>query len=401
MKDKFRFTIENKSEDEAEIEISGIIGWDDEGTWKNVKKQLATLVSSKIAKIVVNINSLGGLVTDGLMIHDALAQTKAEVETRVFSLTASAATVIAQAGGKRTMSSNALYLIHHGSLMAWGNVYDLATAMDDLKKIDKRIEDIYLKRGADPVKFRELFEANNGTGKWIDAEEALEAGLIDEIFEPKKAAAMASEDIAEVQAFLAKNHLPLIPSKMIDEKLTKDLKDMLDEHDREEATATAGGSTSTAEEGTESTETETATEGAEEAAQEGAEAEGEEGTTEGAEGETTEGTEGEESEGAESAEGAEGAEATELRALVQKSTETVNNLTAQIAELNKEKKKLETALAKAKAKSTIIEGKKGAEDDPADEDIPFMSEVKALDQNFLLGKPLENPKNRKKEEGKK
>lgn len=391
MKDKFRFSIENKSETEAEIEISGIIGWDDEGTWKNIKKQLATLVSSKIAKIVVNINSLGGLVTDGLMIHDALAQTQAEVETRVFSLTASAATVIAQAGGKRKMSSNALYLIHHASMMAWGNVNDMEAVLDDLKKIDGRIEDIYLKRGADPAKFRELFDANNGTGKWIDAEEALEAGLIDEIFEPKKAAAMASEDVEEVQKYLAENHLPLIPKNMFDKKLNEDLTAMLEEQEREEATASGETSAASKEEAA-VTEDEAKPEGAEEAVQGAGETEGAEEAVHGA-GET----EGAEAEGTESAEGAEMAE---LRTLVQTSTETVNKLTAQIAELSKEKDKLETALAKARAKSTIIEGKKGGEDDPAEEELPFMAEVKALDQNFLLGKPLANPKNRKKEEGK-
>jgi ATP-dependent Clp endopeptidase proteolytic subunit ClpP len=202
--------IVNKSDSEAEIFIDDVIGWD-ETSWLGIKKQLTAIAESKTKKIIVNINSPGGFVSDGLMIHDALKMSKAEIETRVYSMTASAATIIAQAGDKRKMSSNSLYLIHHAMNMAVGNVNDVKQAVDDLERVDERILDIYVKAGADPEKVKSLMDENNGYGKWIDAEEALEIGLIDEIFEPSKAAAI----VLPTNEFIAKYKLPEIPKEYL------------------------------------------------------------------------------------------------------------------------------------------------------------------------------------------
>jgi hypothetical protein len=50
---------------------------------------------------------------------------------------------------------------------------------------------------------------DNGNGKWIDADEALEVGLIDEIMEPTRAAASVSKE------FLDKYKLPQIPDSLM------------------------------------------------------------------------------------------------------------------------------------------------------------------------------------------
>lgn len=218
---KMDLRIVNKSEKEAEIFIDGIIGWDDESSWVGMKKQLVAIAESKISKIIVNINSPGGMVNDGLMIHDALKMSKAQIETRVFSMTASAATVIAQSGNVRKMSANALYLIHHAMNLAMGNINDIKVAVDDLEKFDTTLLNIYLKgKGADAGKIKSLMDENNGYGKWIDAEEALSVGLIDEIFEPSKATNMAVPS----PEFLAKYKLPQIPQQYMD-KLNAQVED--------------------------------------------------------------------------------------------------------------------------------------------------------------------------------
>lgn len=189
--------IRNSSNDEAVIDIDGEIGWasydGEEYNWNTasaIKKKLKDISNIKASRIIVNINSLGGYVDDGLAIHDALASHEAEIETRVTGMTASAATIIAQAGDVRKMSDNALYLIHHAWGMSWGNVNEMEAAVEDLKVIDKRLLNIYVKRtGKSEKELTELMAENNGTGKWIDADEAKEYGLIDESFEPMKAAA--------------------------------------------------------------------------------------------------------------------------------------------------------------------------------------------------------------------
>lgn len=187
-------------DDTATIDIDGEIGWvshdGEEYTWNTpeaIKRKLREIQDLKAGRIVVNINSLGGFVNDGLAIHDVLAMHPAEIETRVVGMTASAATIIAQAGDVRTMSDNALYLIHRSWGMAMGNKNTMQEFVEELDVIDKRMLAIYTKRsGKSEDKILSLMEESNGGGKWIDAEEAKALGLIDETFEPMQAAACVS-----------------------------------------------------------------------------------------------------------------------------------------------------------------------------------------------------------------
>lgn len=193
---QFKIEIRNQSKEEAVIDIDGEIGGFDFDTWemvntpKKIKDQLKKIADLDTKKIVVNINSLGGFIDDGLAIHDILASHDAEIETNVIGMTASAATIIAQAGDVRKISDNALYLIHRGWGGMIGNANDAEAFAEDLRTMDKRIANIYAKRSDKSVdEMLDLMDANNGDGKWIDAEEAKELGLVDEVYEPMKAAA--------------------------------------------------------------------------------------------------------------------------------------------------------------------------------------------------------------------
>ncbi len=374
--------IVNKSEKSVEIDIDGFIGWDDEASWRTIKKQLVDVANSKVAKIIVNINSLGGFVKDGLMIHDALKVSKAEIETRVYSMSASAATVIAQAGDKRKMSSNALYLIHRAMDGVFGNVNEMEAVVEDLKKVDNVLMNIYLKKGGNEAKIRELMEANNGNGKWIDAEEALDAGLIDEITEPTKAAASAEA----VNEFINKFNLPPIPEKFMSKKtffqqaleVVKNFGKTDEEIAAEEAAEAAAETT----EETTAAETEETTQESEEVSEE---------TTEATEEEGNEETEEEAEETEEEAEEEPENSATELAEKVQMLQQKVEDLTEQLKVAN-------SKLVKAGAKSTKPKGTAGREDDDIENvNVPFAKEVEMFNENFMLGKPLENPKQREKE----
>ena len=188
--------ISNAESNEATIDIDGTIGEDwwsgsSENTVKAVKNKLTEIANLKAKKIIVNINSLGGDVSHGLGIHDILAQHEAEIETNVQGLTASAATIIAQAGDVRKMSDNALYLIHQPWSIFLSNVNELEQELEDMRTVNDRLVAIYTKRSGTPEEdIRALMNEANGNGKWISADEALEMGLVDEVYEPMKAAAM-------------------------------------------------------------------------------------------------------------------------------------------------------------------------------------------------------------------
>ena len=189
-----RFKITNKAK-EATIDIEGDIGYNwfgDEGSYdkntkERLKKELKALAEIKATKIVVNINSLGGSYIHGMSIHDILKEHPAQIETRIYGMTASSATIIAMAGDDILMSDNAMLLVHNSMKLAMGNKNEMKVAIDDLEKVDKRIANVYAKRSGKSVDYHlEQMDKNNGYGEWLSAEQAETMGYIDEKFEPKE-----------------------------------------------------------------------------------------------------------------------------------------------------------------------------------------------------------------------
>lgn len=193
-------TIQREDSTVAEVDIDGVIGFDwwadeeEQNTKQKMREQLREIDNIEADKIIVNISSLGGDVDHGLAIHDLLASNPATVETNVIGMTASAATIIAQAGDERFMSDNALYLVHRAWTIGMGNANNFEEMANQLRKLDDRISNIYAKRGDnDQQEFLDLMNESNGDGIWISAVEAKEYGLIDTISEPMKAAALPKE----------------------------------------------------------------------------------------------------------------------------------------------------------------------------------------------------------------
>lgn len=200
----------------ATIDIEGVIGTpsysedDKVATYKVFKGKIAEIGKANPRKVVVNIRSTGGDVNDALLIYDALKEVK-NVETICYGYTASAATIIAQAAaqGKRKMSANGLYLIHRASTSVEGNAGEFEAKIDLLRKTDERIAAIYAEASGRPAEeFVALMGENNGNGKWLNAEEALAAGLIDEITSKTK---ITNEFNPEEQGLpaLPQNHLEM------------------------------------------------------------------------------------------------------------------------------------------------------------------------------------------------
>lgn len=189
--DRQYLNISKPAANKARIEIDGTIGGFDWDTWKrkntgtDIRKQLKEIEDLKVDEIEVLITSLGGYVDDALQIHDALKSHPAKITTIVQGFCASAATIIACAGDRRIISPNALYLIHKCMSDVWdANENDLEAVLNDQRTINGTIMNIYRgvlkKEEADLVA---LFNANDGDGKWITAEDALAFGFATEIQE--------------------------------------------------------------------------------------------------------------------------------------------------------------------------------------------------------------------------
>ena len=191
-----KITIRNEAHT-CYIDIEGTIGVPEEHQFENADSRVATFETfrhevQRIAEIaatsvVVNIRSTGGDVNDALLIYDALMGLDAHITTRCYGYTASAATIIAQAAndGCREISGNAMYLIHKSTCSIEGNASSLDARADLLRKTDERLASLYaLHSGLDAQYFADLMAENNGEGRWLTAEEAVEAGLADRIIDP-------------------------------------------------------------------------------------------------------------------------------------------------------------------------------------------------------------------------
>ena len=164
----------------AELMLYGDIAesfWGDTISAKEVTEYLADL---DVENINVYINSNGGVVDTAIAINNALRRHKAKVTVNIDGIAASAATLITCAGDTVRMPKNALFMIHNPSTIAMGDSEEMRKQADVLEKYKNSITETYLQKvNIDKEKLSELMD--NET--WLNAEEALEYGFIDEIIE--------------------------------------------------------------------------------------------------------------------------------------------------------------------------------------------------------------------------
>lgn len=137
--------------------------------------------------LLVEINSPGGNVWDGLSIYNQLRGRRAPVTTRVVGIAASIASIIALAGDKVEMADAALMMIHDPSGMASGTSEDMRKMADALDQHAEVLVGVYAKKtGRSPESIRAAMKAET----WFTTPEAVAFGLVDK---PIKQLAMAAK----------------------------------------------------------------------------------------------------------------------------------------------------------------------------------------------------------------
>lgn len=141
----------------------------------DVSKVLDTLNGEEIE---IEINSGGGDVYSGSEIYTALKGYKGKKIVKIVGIAASAASIIAMAGDKVSISPTAQIMIHNVRSGAEGDYRDLGHASDILKNYNKSIANAYrLKTG---LSEKELLDLMNKES-WFNAQQALEYKFVDEI----------------------------------------------------------------------------------------------------------------------------------------------------------------------------------------------------------------------------
>lgn len=168
------------SDSKAEILLYGYISVYDVKASEFVKelKQL----EKQYDAIDIRINSGGGDVFEGMAIYNAIKSSKAIINAFIDGVCASMATVIAMAAKKVSMSKIAMFMTHSASSSAGGNSNDLKQQAKILDGIDGAIASIYSAKTGKSIENckKQYMDAGDN---WLTAEQALQEGLIDEIFD--------------------------------------------------------------------------------------------------------------------------------------------------------------------------------------------------------------------------
>lgn len=181
MPSKF-WQVKNEVNGNSEILLYGPIAgerswWGDEVTPRSFAEDLESLGGKDVT---VRINSGGGDVFAAHAIHNQLVAYKGRVTVVIDGLAASAATIIAVAGDRIIMPSNALFMIHNPAigLSDYYGADELLKAAEALNTIKGSIVAAYRKRcKASAEELAAMMDAET----WMGAAECLEKGFVDEI----------------------------------------------------------------------------------------------------------------------------------------------------------------------------------------------------------------------------
>ncbi len=150
-----------------------------------VQAQLMFLDSIDSNDITMHIDSPGGSVKSGLSMVDVMDYIKSDIRTINTGMAASMGSVLLGAGtkGKRGSLRFSQTMLHQSSGGAVGNIQDAEISMIEWRKVNNILFELlgsYCGKPAEQVK-------NDATRDlWLDAEQALSYGIIDEIVGKKK-----------------------------------------------------------------------------------------------------------------------------------------------------------------------------------------------------------------------
>lgn len=165
----------------ADIYIYGRIGgWSD-----NTASRLAQQIRSRgnLDSIHVHLSTMGGSFLDGLPIYNTLRQHKASVTVTCMGYALSMGSVLLQAAsvGQRQICQNGIIMLHRAQGWEEGDAEALRKQADVMETHEAAIIPRFMEVMNLP---RETVEAILQAETWYTADQALAAGLVDDIIDP-------------------------------------------------------------------------------------------------------------------------------------------------------------------------------------------------------------------------
>ena len=144
--------------------------------------QLLFLESENPKKeVAMYINSPGGVVTAGMAIYDTMQFIRPKVSTLCVGQAASMGSLLLCAGdpGMRFALPNSRIMVHQPSGGFQGQASDILRHAEDIMKIKKRLNEVYVKHtGRD----YDTIERTLDRDHFMSAEEAKEFGIVDQVY---------------------------------------------------------------------------------------------------------------------------------------------------------------------------------------------------------------------------
>jgi ATP-dependent Clp protease protease subunit len=162
-----------------------IVGGIDDNVANLVVAQLLFLESENPDKDVhLYINSPGGIVTAGLSIYDTMQLIKPDVSTICVGQAASMGSLLLAGGakGKRYALPHSRIMIHQPSGGFQGQASDIDIHAREVLKLRTRLNEIMAKHTGQTV---DRVERDSDRDNFMDAEAAVEYGLIDTVLEKR------------------------------------------------------------------------------------------------------------------------------------------------------------------------------------------------------------------------
>jgi ATP-dependent Clp protease protease subunit len=157
-----------------------ISGGIDQQLTSNIIAQLLAMSGESDKPIDLFINSQGGHVEAGDTIHDVIRFVKPRVRMIGTGWVASAGALIYVAARKedRYCLPNTRFLLHQPAGGSSGTASDIAIEAHEIIKMRARINRIFARETGQPI---ERIESDTHRNFWLDAEQAVEYGLVSRI----------------------------------------------------------------------------------------------------------------------------------------------------------------------------------------------------------------------------
>ncbi len=147
--------------------------------------QLLYLDSLNHDDISIYINSPGGVITAGMAIYDTMQFVESDVSTICLGMAASMAAFLLSCGkkGKRYILPHAEVMIHQPLGGAQGQATEIQIAAKHILKAKERLNQILAQNTGQSL---QKIEEDTERDHFLDAEEALNYGIVDRIVEKKE-----------------------------------------------------------------------------------------------------------------------------------------------------------------------------------------------------------------------